>query len=383
MGAHCATAICKEVGGERISAGQQDKDTQFWHEKMRFSQASQTLFDASVHGDAGLAAKAVRDLGDPNCCTRRGYRPLQVAISCGNTELLDLLVKAGADVNGHAEGTPPPLVLAAGSKEDTRGEVFQALMGHGADLNVAEELTGETALTRAAACGQQAIVQIILSHGSPGYQKLLAQRPRTGQQGDGATALHLASAGGFVQICDRLLGVGADPNAMDKQGRMPLHAATEGNRVEVVSLLLNFGSMPSGQDKAGAAALHLAAEGGLLAAADLLVRFAADVNMRRSDGRVPLHLAAAAGHDVVCQLLLAQGAEPNVADVAGEAPFALALARTHVRCCRLLLDSGAAVKAVDSQRWVPPYTELGPEEHRRQRKGGVTQDDSVHELIGC
>jgi len=362
-----------------------DKDTEFWHEKMRFSQASQSLFDASVKGDTGLANQAVRGLGDPNCCSRRGYRPLQVAISCGNTELIGLLCKAGADVNSHAKGTPPPLVLAAGNLEDKRGEVFQALLDQGADLNGSEELVGETALTRAADRGQGAVVQLILRHGTSGYQKLLAQRPRSGPEGDGKTALHLAAGHGFTQIVDRLLGVGADPSAMDRQGRQPLHWAAEGNHVEAVSILLNFGGPSSGQDKTGAAPMHLAAAGGFLHVADLLVRFGADVNSRRADGQVPLHLAAERGHDTLCQLLLAHGAEPNVVDAACETPCSRAMAEAHVRCCKVLLASGAQVRPVDSQRWVPPYTEMDHElQQQHRRKGGEpAQDDSVRELIGC
>lgn len=70
------------------------QDTKFWQEKMRFSRSSQTLFSASVHGDATLATQAVRSLGDPNCCSGTGLRALQVAISCGNSELVGLLLKA-------------------------------------------------------------------------------------------------------------------------------------------------------------------------------------------------------------------------------------------------------------------------------------------------
>lgn len=386
MGAECSTNMCREDGIESGAAPQREKgkDTHFWKEKMRFSQASQTLFNAAVRGDSALAAQAVRGLGDPNCCSGQGYRPLQVAISCGNQELVALLLKAGADINGHSKDTPPPLVLAAGNADDKDGKLFETLLGQGADLNVAEELTGETALTRAAERGHFAIVQIVLGRGSSGFQKLLAQRPRAGPQGDGATALHLAAGRGFRNICDRLLGVGADPNAVDRKGRMALHRAAEDNHVEVANLLLSFGSAHSGQDKAGLAPLHLAAERGLLTMADLLVRFAADVTARRRDGRTALHVAAKGGHDVLCQLLLSQGCEPNLADEAGETPWSLAFAEAHVRCCRILLDGGAEVKPVDSHRWVPPYTEMDPAEHSRVRKGRTPQDaDSPRELVGC
>jgi len=362
------------------------KDHQFWHEKMRFSTASQTLFKASVAGDVALATQAVRGLGDPNCCSSEGYRPLQVAIACGNQELVGLLLKASADINGHAAGTPPPLVLAAGSTEDKDGRLFESLLNLGADLNVAEDVSGETALTRAADRGHLVIVQIIMSRGSIGFQKHLAQRPRTGSRGDGATALHLSARRGHQAIVDRLLAVGSDPNHPDRTGRLALDHAVEGNHVEVANLLLTFGSAHSSRDKFGTSPLHVVAEKGFLTLADLLVRFAADVNIKDVVGRTPLHKAAAGGHDVVCQLLVAQGAEPNVADLQGETPFSAAFVQAHVRSCRVLLSSGAEVLPVGSRGWVPPYTEMAPEEHGRFQKGkaaAVEDFNAPFELTGC
>lgn len=388
--AGCTTSLCWEgaieaSGGGSAPGRAKAQDTKFWQEKMRFSRSSQTLFSASVHGDATLATQAVRSLGDPNCCSGTGLRALQVAISCGNSELVGLLLKAGADINGHTRETPPPIVLAAGNVEDTTGALFEMLLGEGADLTVAEELSGETALTRAADRGQSAIVRIILSRGTPGFQKLLAQRCRSGPQGDGATALHLAAGRGFLSICDRLLGVGADPSATDRAGRMPLHAAAEADRVEVANLLLTFGSLHSGQDKEGLTPLHLAMPSGSLTMTDVLVRFAADLNARCCRGQTVLHLAAKAGRDVVCQLLLAQGSEPNAVDAKGDTPFSLAFAEAHTRCCRALLDGGAEVRPVDTSRWVPPYTEIDPAEHGRLRKDrrGPQDAETPRGLAAC
>jgi len=381
MGVQCARLVKAEDVGSRDETHDKSKGTQFWHEKMRFSHASQSLFDAAVKGDSGEALKAVRSLGDPNCCSSRGYRPLQVAICCGHHDLVDLLLKAGADINGHSNHTPPPLVLAAGNGDKA---LFEMLLAHGADLNIGDDLSGETALTRASDRGHLPIVQLALSRGSPGFQKLLVQRPRAGPRGDGATALHLAALHGFRDVCDKLLGVGADPNTANRVGKMPIHCAAGGNHVEAAHLLLTFGSAVTGQDKIGQSPLHIATEHGFFATAELLIRFKADINCRRTDGQLPVHLAARQGHDVLCQLLLTQAAEPNIPDVSGELPFSLAFRESHVRCCRLLLQAGAEVKAVDSNCWSPPYTEFEPHMHEQLLSGkNRNGDDSSRELVGC
>lgn len=383
MGPRCSMCREDEVSVKKAGRLADDaRDVAFWQEKMRFSYASQTLFDAAVSGDSTLAADAIRGLGDPNCCNGHGYKPLQVAISCGNFALVEQLLKAGAEVNGHSKMLPPPVVLAAGNG-DLR--LFDHLLDRGADLNCCDSLIGETALIRASDRGHTPVVMSILSRGSPGYQKMLTHRARLGPEGDGATSLHLAARRGFREICDRLLGCAADPSAADRKGRMPLHAAAEMNQLETASMLLTFGSSTSGADKAGLTPLHVAAGEGFLSMVDLLARFTADVNAQSKDGDVPLHFAAKAGHDVVCQLLISQLAEPNVPDASGRTPFACAFEESRVRCCRVLLESGAEVKAIDSQRWVPPYTEFDPTEHANLAGGKARRDapESDRDLIGC
>mmetsp|Transcript_38975 Transcript_38975/g.122885 ORF Transcript_38975/g.122885 Transcript_38975/m.122885 type:complete len:384 (+) Transcript_38975:65-1216(+) len=383
MGARCS--VCREEGlvleqpGVQQQKAKQDKQIRFWHEKMRFSHASQALFDASLRGDETTASEAIRALGDPNACSKTGYRALQVAISCGNYELVDVLLKASADINGCAQDAPPPLVLAAGCGDV---KLFARLLEGGGDPSLADTQLGETPLVRAAERGHLAIVQRILGHGTPGLRKVWVQRSRAGPLGDGATALHVAAVRGDRTLCDRLLGVGADPNAMDRAGRMALHGATESGHVEAASVILAFGASPAGHDREGVGPLHVAAERGHESLADLLVRSRADANAQCRLGRGPLHMAAMRGHDALVLQLLAARAEPSAADASGEAPFALAFRSAHTGCCRALLEAGAEVRAVDSNRWSPPYTELEPGE-ALVAAGGAAADETFRDLAMC
>mmetsp|Transcript_9347 Transcript_9347/g.27754 ORF Transcript_9347/g.27754 Transcript_9347/m.27754 type:complete len:388 (-) Transcript_9347:56-1219(-) len=360
------------------------KEVHFFHEKMRFSEASQMLFEATVRADAEAVSRAIRGLGDPNCCNHAGYRPLQVAISCGcKCDLVDILLKAGADINGHSKGTQPPIVLAAGGGDV---KVFEQLVENGAELGVVDEAIGETCLMRASERGHFAIVNSILSRNSPGYQQLLAMRKRNGKQGDGKTALHLAAAKGYRAICDRLLGVGADPSAADRKGRTPLHETAVANHVEAANLLLTFGSQPDFQDREGNGPLHVAAEAGNVGFVDLLVRFSANVKVQRGDGISPLHLAARNGQDTICLLLMSMKADVNARGMEGDTPFSLAFHDARVRCCRALLDNGAEVTAVEQKQWVPPFTEMSPKEHENFHKMRIEEDVSPEgwsELVGC
>lgn len=395
MGTKCST-ICREDASELPSqtAGKgagmnsrKDKtqETQFWHEKMRFSQASQLLFDAALRGDVEMALKAIRALGDPNCCSSHGFRPLQLAISGGHVSMVELLLKAAADINGHSDVTPPPLVLASGSGD---ARLFDVMLENGADMNIADKPSGETALMRASERGHYRLVQALLARGSPGFQKLLAQRPRVGPMGDGATALHLAASNGHRDVCDKLLGVGADPNAADRSGQLALHKAVIGAHVETTELLLHFGSGPSIADRDGQTPLHLAALQGNLTLCDTLMRHGSDSNSRRLDGKAPLHLSAIGGFDVLCEMMLQRSADANAVDGNGETAYEMAFRQAHIRTCRTLLGCGAEVRAVSANRWVPPYTEIAPRVYERYLSGatgmnGVDDAQSDRAIMGC
>ena len=89
-----------------------------------------------------------------------------------------------------------------------------------------------------------------------------------------------AAANGTNEAVRRLLGAGADPNAMDRGDQTPLHAAAAAGHEGIVEILLSAGADPRARDErlcstsylqnpetretAGYTALHLAAEGGLL-----------------------------------------------------------------------------------------------------------------------
>lgn len=352
-----------------------EKSTEFWHEKMRFSNASQTLFEASLKGDQRLAAQALSGLGDPNCCNQAGYRPLQVAISCGHLALADLLLRSGANINVHAATTPPPLVLGVGGGDE---EMVSLLLANAADVTEAEPQTGETALIRAADRGFSRIIQQLL-RGSPGFQKVLAQRARNGPRGDGATALHAAARRG--SNCERLLGVGADPDARDWLGRGALHEAVDAGHVETAQLLLSFGAACS-QDRKGFSPLHLAAQSGTgLSLCELLLRHHADHAACSKQLEQPLHLAAAAGQEQVLRLLLQSAADPEAETAAEETPFSLAFSASHVRCCRAILDAGARVPAVEGG-WTPPCTAFDARSYERHH-AGKPEEDEGHVLMGC
>ena len=113
-----------------------------------------------------------------------GLHLLHIAATLGQTEVVTLLLEAGADVNvaGGDEGTQPLSRAAWAGFPDT----VKALIARGADLN-AEDRSGRTALWYAAVTGRQDIVRILLDAGAkvtPGLSdaaRSSAQKPYPGR----------------------------------------------------------------------------------------------------------------------------------------------------------------------------------------------------------
>ena len=101
---------------------------------------------------------------------------------------------------------------------------------------------------------------------------LIAKDPKlvNAKDGNGATPLHFAVAGGHKAVAEFLLSKKADVNAKKKDGVTPLHVAAAMGRTEIAKLLLAKGANKNVSDSKGRTPLTLAGEKGNAEMIDLL-----------------------------------------------------------------------------------------------------------------
>jgi len=156
----------------------------------------------------------------------------------------------------------------------------------------------------------------------------------------GDTGLHLAAAGLWTSIAERLLESGADANAENRRGATPLHYACDPRpqsggtwnptaQAAIIELLVRSGARIDRPDRGGATALHRAVRARSVAAVRQLLALAARTDRTLNTlGSSPLHLAARAtgaggtagalGEQLeIVDLLLRHGADPAATDDAG------------------------------------------------------------------
>ena len=197
---------------------------------------------------------------------------------------------------------------------------------------------------------------------------------------DGTTPLHSAIIVGNVAAVNCLIGLGANVEAVGKNGVTPLMmAATSGNQDIVEALILAQVDLDRAHTYAGSTALHFAAEMGHEAVIRRLCAAGANADSRKVNGGTPLHSAADANQVGAAAVLLRDcGARTNLLLMEDTTPLYLAAQRGFVRMVELLVEfapgdidyamakssysNHVAVreKSADAQMWyAPKNTEVG------------------------
>lgn len=161
-------------------------------------------------------------------------------------------------------------------------------------------------------------------------------------------------------IASLLLGVGAEPNTVDRLGNTPLTSAVRNGNVATVQLLLLYGADPNKHSP-----LALASYYGDYKIMTILLDQGADVNGRDSDGHTPLHWASIFDRKDAIQLLLNAGADPTLKNRKEETPAQRA---KFSNTKSLLIDAEYAW----NNEWTPERHAQYPEAKRLERVGALS-----------
>ena len=201
-------------------------------------------------GDVAEVKRLLSRGADPNRYDFRTLSPLHAAAAAGHLKVAEILVAAGARVDG---GNPTALQYAA--SEDHLA-VAEYLIDKGADPT--------RGLSGAARKGHLGMVRLLVARGG-----------QLRDVDDAGGPLAIAAAYGQVDVVEWLISEGMSVNIVDRDGYSPLHSAAWTGNLAVVRLLIGAGG---------------------------------DVNRKTSDGHTPLSLAEKNGHGDVAQYLKTAGA---------------------------------------------------------------------------
>jgi uncharacterized protein len=278
-----------------------------------------TVAEAARTGDWN----AVRSLVAANKATVNmpdidGTRALHWAIRAGEADIVELLLKAGADATAKDRLDVTPLFLAAMNGDAV---IMRKLLNAGANANQVEK-TGETILMVAIRTGSTDAVRALLEHkANANYAEPQLQ----------LTPLMLAAEGGYTEIVADLIKSGADIQVRTRTG------ATPARRLPCVAQS-GCGSHGEGIVRGGwpdkgirapipgnMSPLMYAAREGKIAAARLLLDAGANVNEVDKNDISPLFMAISNNHPDMARFLIEKGANINAKDWYGRTPLFAAI----------------------------------------------------------
>lgn len=311
-----------------------------------------SLYSASVSGDADTVRRLLGNGVDVNEVhdTSRYRTPLIVAAANGHDNIVDLLLKANANIDAELTGQGSALLHASYARHVT---IVRALVAAGADFHTSQRAygTAQTPLQLACARGNTEVAELFLDSGEE-----INPPPPIGRQNNHTTPLYEAAKSGFPNTVAMLVLRGADVNATSHPGSYnlsPLYAVTsptsfdysrrgdfsardkEEVRYDIFQLLVDAGASLD-----DAAAFYQAASLGQ----NTIVRSMIDAGIDVNDswfGNNPLAAAAGNGHIETVSMLVHAGADVN--NTGGEQPHALlqAINEENEAMVQLLIEAGA------------------------------------------
>lgn len=209
-----------------------------------------------------IAGSLLRRHAIPDMQDKQGLTPLHHVINSGDTKLfntiIDILINEGRGLDIPDQNGLTPLVYAL--NQDNR-EMVETLLKNGANPNV-EDKNNLTIFHHAVKSNQTDLLKTLVAFGAD-----------PNKPGKGMSPLHYAVFFGSPASVEALLEVGVDPNTLNKDNKTPLHLAASQGKKESAELLLCRGAKTDIIDIHNKSPMDYAKSRGFTSIAEMLIKF--------------------------------------------------------------------------------------------------------------
>ena len=305
--------------------------------------------------------------GDVNDGRTNSQTPVITAAFNGNTAILEILAKNGADlykkdplgwvISSYLNRTDPKILSS-----------IKTLIKLGVDVNAPDKYNEykKTSLMRVAIGGEELSEEEKRLCGNdcrhaatPGSKELEeitkiiwdagASKSINAVDSYGWTALMYASEYGNLDMVNRLLEANAKVNMVNKGGGTALMIASDYGKNDIVKLLIAKGANVNAVDKDGNTALIFASANGYSEIVKALLAAGAKVNTINKYGQTALIVASDKENSDLVKVLLDSGANVNAMNTSGGTALMTAADKGHTEIVKTLLNAGANVNAANKQ----------------------------------
>ncbi|XP_059176234.1 serine/threonine-protein phosphatase 6 regulatory ankyrin repeat subunit B-like [Physella acuta] len=264
--------------------------------------------------------------------------PLHVAANKSDTEMINLLVEAKADINCVDKRGQTPLAICV---ENSDMKTAKCLLRHGAEVNKGNN-HGATPLIWAVTKQHEKFVDILILHKADVNYKQ-------------TTALIYAVLNVNKNIVSKLVQAGADVNMKTARCYRERYRIQYDLLEEVKNTLLDT-------SEHNLTPLHIVAqtfpryeEKKSVEVVNVLLKGGANVHAVDEDDRTPLHIASIFGDLDIVKSLIKAGSNINAVDKFGNTPLFFSLLYNHRELAKYLIKSGADVNLMSESQRSPLY----------------------------
>ena len=319
------------------------------------------LYIACQYGFYDVASILLNAKAESNFQTAKQRTPLTIASKKGYTNIVQLLLEHGADIDHRSTVTGATALILASEHGHT--DIVEILLEQGADASI-ETITGDTAISIAIINEWKQVVQILYTNHYglaypillPNLKALIHSKNLAFSKGRSTSLiLHLfiASYNGHNDIVNSLVSDGVDVNAQDSTGLTALHYACINGHSNVITTLLQSNADPTLQDNIGWTPLMIASSNNYNDCALVLLNsepythgnnLMADsvishINAQNVSEETTLYIACKQSSTEIVSALLNAGADPNIISKANETVLSIALKRSNENIIELLCKS--------------------------------------------
>lgn len=271
------------------------------HKRESLLKGEKQLFESVRRTDLKNIEKLILQKVNVNIMDERGYTPLMYAVEKRKFSSTQILLNAGADPNFVAR----TIILAVGSNDPS---LIQLLIKAGVDLNI--QCNGMSVFTPIVNLPHKSCKEII--------ELLVKAGANIDQRDDyGNSLLMLATYKGREDIIQILMNNGASKHHL--KNIELLMAAEKGNLDQVIDLLHSESKLDiNAQEFRGRSVLTCAVIGKHTEVVKNLITNGADINQIDSQGRTPLMWAISTGNMTVIDYIVQAGADISIESKDGE-----------------------------------------------------------------
>ena len=267
------------------------------------------------------------------------------ASSKGKTERVRSLLKRtlfrkGVDVNSKNSCGETPILCAA---IYGHFQIVDLLIKHGADLNIQRKYDWMTPLMCAAKNGYFDVIQLLIE--SEAKINMIDKEEKT--------ALYHAIESRNIRIFELLFSKGAYDSLNEEKKRDLLIHIFYKNFIEGAKFLLLKWNILNYDDTFKEELISLTVESGNFQMTELLLKHQTNVNTKNKDGKSILEIAVNNGHTKIVELLISNGVDINLKDSIQYSSLHWAIETKKLKIAKLLINAGAEVNTINYKKETP------------------------------